>query len=721
MKFHFLILLLASMPCFGQSLDTYGGDANHICVGIYGKNGLGETPGNPIAGATGYFYLYKDTNLHRWMFCDPLGNRFFLQGVQNIADQAVLTINTNTKYGSSANFYGYQVIRLKALGFNTEGQEVDGPVLPVDTTSSTANAQKAPFITEESPAHYALVNGSGSVKDMTPLMPPNYNGYRGDDGVDFFDPAWTTYVNGVFTTTFAGFPGYGTIPAALDASPWLLAVGLDDSDYLWNLHGDHGGWMAGMFPPYLHYQMVNRQFDTLYSDPVVYTKAQLSTNLQAEYTTLAALNAAWGSTYTTFGSTATTVSSEAIGTGDGSTTTFTHTFAHTPIDPGSLYISVAGTPSAGDCPWFEYYCANLSQNTTGLGDVIGVASNILNDSTEVNYSSGTVGGITAGKITVTFSVAPANGAAITASYQYGGWPKAFAGGTGLLDEDGTSAWWPADPGTVTPPVGNIVATDLDTFWGQLCKQYYSTETTAYRTSLPHHLMLSQNGLAMMTSSTELNQAAAYLDFINGPGNSPAPGDSGDPNNSPAIVNPVYNLTGLPMIAYFTIVTSNDSPYTYANCAANGQPARCTTTQALRGASYLQWSNDWWNRAGGVDGQFIGADNYNYMAGWSWWSLYDKPSEDQNFGLISAKDNIYGYPPICPTKQEDVNSSITDCYGFTTTAETTTYGNFVNSGVVAGNGLWLLVGGCPGCGTHIGMLPLVAEEPCPPCSLKVTVQ
>ena len=48
----------------------------------------------------------------------------------------------------------------------------------------------------------------------------------------------------------------------------------------------------------------------------------------------------------------------------------------------------------------------------------------------VNYSTGAV--------TITFAKAPAAGASITVNYVYGGW---MAGGTGLMDEDGSHTAW----------------------------------------------------------------------------------------------------------------------------------------------------------------------------------------------------------------------------------------------------------------------------------------
>ncbi len=161
------------------------------------------------------------------------------------------------------------------------------------------------------------------------------------------------------------------------------------------------------------------------TDPKNYTKAALESALQTEYGTIAALNTAWGTSYTTFGSSGTTVTGESFGTGDGTTTTFTHTLANnSSVSPFSVAISVAGTVVAFDCPNYTYsnytgHCSATLPNSTLLGATVTSGS--------VNYSTGAA--------SVTFATAPANGAAITVSYVQNGWQY----GTGLLDESGLSA------------------------------------------------------------------------------------------------------------------------------------------------------------------------------------------------------------------------------------------------------------------------------------------
>lgn len=89
---------------------------------------------------------------------------------------------------------------------------------------------------------------------------------------------------------------------------------------------------------------------------------------------------------------ATTVAGEAVGTGTGAQVTFAHVAAHVPIKPGSLTIT-AGAVTGTD---------NGAGQITGAGIAAG---------STVNYATGA--------ISVTFSIAPANAAAITGAYTYG--------------------------------------------------------------------------------------------------------------------------------------------------------------------------------------------------------------------------------------------------------------------------------------------------------------
>ncbi|MGB6483324.1 MAG: hypothetical protein WBE86_07545 [Candidatus Acidiferrales bacterium] len=102
------------------------------------------------------------------------------------------------------------------------------------------------------------------------------------------------------------------------------------------------------------------------------------------YGTVATMNTAFGGTsYTTFGSSESSVTNETFGTGNGSTTTFNHTFTSANVSPYSIQVlltpatGVAGTVDiGGDCPQFGGGCSGPSG--TGLLESVSLCSNFAN-------------------------------------------------------------------------------------------------------------------------------------------------------------------------------------------------------------------------------------------------------------------------------------------------------------------------------------------------------
>ena len=94
------------------------------------------------------------------------------------------------------------------------------------------------------------------------------------------------------------------------------------------------------------------------------------------------------------------VTGEVIGTGDGSTTSFSATLANTPVEPKSLTVhyTIGGTAYTG--------------TDDGEGNITGTDI----DSGTINYDTG--------EVSLTFSTAPDDGTNITADYKY------YTNGTG---------------------------------------------------------------------------------------------------------------------------------------------------------------------------------------------------------------------------------------------------------------------------------------------------
>jgi len=265
------------------------------------------------ASATGYFQVKQVGN--RWLFVTPEGNGLWMTGVYGVIySTSVDDLGTSgltrivAKYGSGTDWQNLWRIntarRLKRWGFNTLAEYHHWVMRPGPL--SDPNPEQLPYVHIIKPAYYALDNrygfGNGPVKDMISGTDPRYyTGYRGGQSPDFFDPNFESYVDG----WMRGDDGlkYGNI-----GNPWMLGIAMDDTDDLFGfgpgpdvpaprLH-PHLGWIALV----TSFEQSSSRWVTSYSDRTVYTKYALRDFLAARYGTISALNAAWGSTYTTFDS-----------------------------------------------------------------------------------------------------------------------------------------------------------------------------------------------------------------------------------------------------------------------------------------------------------------------------------------------------------------------------------------------------------------------------------
>src|SRR5206468_4140855 len=146
----------------------------------------------------------------RWMFVTPEGNGMWMTGVFAVIYPEVIDdMGTNTKtrliakYGGGADWQEHWRIntaqRLKRWGFNALGAYHHWSMRPGPIPGS--NPAKLPYIHIINPARYALNNrygfGTGPVKDLIVATDPRYyDGWRGAQTLDFFDPNFESYVDG---------------------------------------------------------------------------------------------------------------------------------------------------------------------------------------------------------------------------------------------------------------------------------------------------------------------------------------------------------------------------------------------------------------------------------------------------------------------------------------------------------------------------------------------
>ena len=272
-----------------------------------------------IDRATGFFHVKKVGN--RWMFVDPDGNAFWMMSVFDVDTSGTIVNGTSysavvqAKYGSSATWAKQTILRLRSWGFNSLAPYASAYVLPFSQfppSPTSPSGQYMPAVLLMRPSWYGLTdNGNyapGSFKSLEDCLDKTYTGYRSDGPPDVFDPNFSAYTNGLLQAqTAAG----GTWNQAA-ISPWVIGVATDDAD---NMQGFgpgtdvpsadgviavHIGWLAVAVSPT---KTSSTKYGVSYSDPTVYTKKALHDFLVQKYNnSIAALNTAWGSNYTTFDS-----------------------------------------------------------------------------------------------------------------------------------------------------------------------------------------------------------------------------------------------------------------------------------------------------------------------------------------------------------------------------------------------------------------------------------
>lgn len=301
-------------PAGAVATKTFDLSIANLRLDKYG--GLADAP--VAGGATGYFRVAKVGN--RWELVTPAGNAFFMLGVYNISgdthkDELGGTYDSRaiTKYGDrDINWGPQQVRRLRSWGFNSVGPYSIRWVLPTASIDNWpgdhTQPEKVPMVGLVNPSLYSLRNlnnwASGPVKDIVYGTDSHFTGYR-STFPDVFDPNFEQFLDNQLKDV-VGSDGSGN-------SPWLIGWMVDDTDYLNGFgagpdfttipeagnNNRHLGWIALVTAPT---QASNSVQKVSYKDAKVYTKYALQDFLEKRYGTIAALNAAWGSNYSTFDS-----------------------------------------------------------------------------------------------------------------------------------------------------------------------------------------------------------------------------------------------------------------------------------------------------------------------------------------------------------------------------------------------------------------------------------
>ncbi|MCZ7625390.1 MAG: hypothetical protein M5R38_05745 [Candidatus Methylomirabilis sp.] len=209
------------------------------------------------------------------------------------------------KYGNAYPTWAAQIKkRLLAWGFNTIGVYESSFVRSYGSYGRTGVDPLMPhFASHGGFAEKAMWNSYKLLASPVKNIMSDALAGRGGNVPDVFDPAFTTYANTLMVTDYMSTTG-GL--QAEYASPWVIGYATDEMDGLTGfgpaLYHIHLGWASLAMKPT---RSTGQVFGTsyTYSDTTVYTKRALRDFLKARYSnSLAALNAAWGSTYTSWDS-----------------------------------------------------------------------------------------------------------------------------------------------------------------------------------------------------------------------------------------------------------------------------------------------------------------------------------------------------------------------------------------------------------------------------------
>jgi len=626
-------LLLPICAGAQTQLDEYSGVANASCPG----------------GARGNFYTEKIGN--HWVYCDPLGHPYIHRGVYYIGYGDSHTESpfipeswdavTANKYPGAEAQNNIAVERIRSWGFNGIGPGGYRMAYPFDPYGPIV-APPTPFINYfGANAHitceqhsnckniwylYDATIGSGSNLHLTDVYDPNYSGV-----------VMSVYANDCNLSSSGSSACYS--PSTASNTPYFIGGVAGDSDYFTGFEAgvdfqtspagksfDHAGWIILNSAP----RQTMNPFSTPampFTDITNHSKAQLAQFLQNEYGTIQALNAAWGSSYTTFGSSGSQVTSEVTGVSNiGGSVSFT--LKHANPDKLSVLVMIGGTVAGGD-----------DGNSNLIGS--GISSGAINYATrQVNLTSSLTG-------------------PVTVSYYYNGFGN---GGTGLLDN--YSPRISTSPYTSTSPDSwgtQAYKSDLDNFLQGYAFTFLSAMQKAFKTYAPNNLFLGPSSLGSWSAPARcpvLKAAGQVLDV-----------GQMSFDGSQAQLDFIAKCFGdKPYQNWYSVSANFDSdvaPF------LKTQPLQAPIykdypTQSARAAQFQIDMTDYWNMCSTTT-------NSCPWVGYDWWAYLSYGfTEQSNFGLVSWRDNAYdGKEAVSAVGVCSLPLSGYNCGG-----EWNTYGNFL---------------------------------------------
>jgi hypothetical protein len=248
-------------------------------------------------------------------------------------------------------------------------------------------------------------------------------------------------------------------------------------------------------------------------------------------------------------------------------------------------------------------------------------------------------------------------------------------GTGLMDENGacpsktaSQSCWVGDPSKLSGETAAMQA-DMSAFLVLYLDQYYSVETTQFRSYAPGYLLQMQiGGWGAPPRKEVLTETAKYIDL---PILSAVPaGPCVNCTDEQARIDFVAEYLGdrpwINWLGFWALPDSAESAY------ATDTPE--FPTQNARGVGYQNMINSY------ISARTTAYGSYP-VVGFDWWGLYDMDSQQANWGLATPHDNPY----------DGCSATIVGCgndqWGYPTGGEKRKEGSFVALVSATNNGVY----------------------------------
>jgi hypothetical protein len=262
-------------------------------------------------GSTGYFRLEKFGS--RWLFVTPDGNGMFSTAVSLVTPTALGSDQSGNTYpvyvqqkyavGQGPNdgftdwksrWAWYTRARLQSWGFNTIGTFSYYPAIP-DYSTDPATLPPLGNRPSNLMPHWVTKRNAGDAM--------RYGAVKNIYG-PIFSQFWTPYFPDVFDPRFVSYvQSEASKSESWGNSSWVLAVFMDQTDQMRGVEATH---------PHLGFVVAATNFQEAsdpnayggaqtYTDTRMYSKYALQSFLESEYNgDITKLNAAWGTSYTTW-------------------------------------------------------------------------------------------------------------------------------------------------------------------------------------------------------------------------------------------------------------------------------------------------------------------------------------------------------------------------------------------------------------------------------------